>query len=74
MACFFACNVYIFLFSSRSLTLLSDEFVQKKGANKIICTSKYILEDTNMENERKIKTILSIMLNIYNLEFIMNLI
>ena len=55
MACFFACNVYIFLFSSRSLTLLSDEFVQKKGANKIICTSKYILEDTNMENERKIK-------------------
>ena len=55
MACFFACNVYIFLFSSRSLTLLSDEFVQKKGVHKIICTSKYILEDTNMENERKIK-------------------
>lgn len=34
MACFFACNVYIFLFSSRLLTLLSDEFVQKKGAIK----------------------------------------
>ena len=59
MACFFACNVYIFLFSSRSLTLLSDEFVQKKGANKIICTSKYILEDTNMENERKIKILIA---------------